>query len=65
MKLEKCLPRQVIVQVQIRKGTHQSEVAINKQLGDKERVAAALDNERLSEVVYQCLYGQSRPGIAL
>lgn len=41
--------------VQIRKGTHQSEEAINKQLNDKERVAAAMENKSLLEVVEQCL----------
>jgi len=39
----------------IREGTHASEVAINKQLADKERVTAALENNHLLEVVNQCL----------
>jgi len=39
----------------IREGTHTSEVAINKQLADKERVTAALENNHLLEVVNQCL----------
>ena len=29
--------------------------AVNKQLGDKERVAAALENSHLLELVNQCL----------
>ncbi|KAJ1310245.1 hypothetical protein OPQ81_006987 [Rhizoctonia solani] len=36
-------------------GTHQSENAVNKQLNDKERVAAALENSHLLGVVEQCL----------
>ena len=32
-----------------------SETAINRQLSDKERVAAALENTGLLEVVNQCL----------
>ena len=36
-------------------GTHAAEAAVNKQLADKERVAAALENSHLLEVVNQCL----------
>lgn len=41
--------------VSIRPGTHMSEFAVNRQLNDKERVAAALENGGLLEVVNQCL----------
>ena len=41
--------------VTISPGTHASEAAVNKQLADKERVAAALENSHLLEVVNQCL----------
>jgi hypothetical protein len=37
------------IDVYVRKGTHQSEEAVNKQLTDKERVAAALENGHLLE----------------
>jgi len=43
------------VDVSIAPGTHASEAAVNKQLADKERVAAALENSHLLEVVNQCL----------
>ncbi len=43
------------IDVKVKEGTHQSEQAINKQLQDKERVAAALENRHLLEVVNQCL----------
>lgn len=46
--------------VSIRPGTHASEVAVNKQLADKERVAAALENGHLLEVVNQCLDNRGR-----
>ncbi len=36
-------------------GTHASEAAVNKQLADKERVAAALENGHLLDVVNKCL----------
>ena len=38
-------------------GSHQSEEAINKQLGDKERVAAALENPQLLNMVNMCIAG--------
>jgi metal-sulfur cluster biosynthetic enzyme len=51
--------------VQIRPGTHNSEEAINRQLSDKERVAAAVENSNLRRVVAACLMGPPRSGIAL
>ncbi|KAM7100560.1 cytosolic iron-sulfur assembly component 2B isoform X2 [Mycteria americana] len=45
--------------VHITPGTHASEHAVNKQLADKERVAAALENSHLLEVVNQCLSARS------
>jgi len=55
VKLLRSLPERFKVDVMIRPGTHASEVAVNKQLADKERVAAALENSHLLEVVNQCL----------
>ncbi|RKP17938.1 hypothetical protein ROZALSC1DRAFT_15761 [Rozella allomycis CSF55] len=55
VRLLHCLPKRFRVKVMIRKGTHQSEDAVNKQLADKERVAAALENTHLVEVVNQCI----------
>lgn len=46
----------------MRPGTHQSENAVNKQLNDKERVAAALENAHLLEVVQGCLSSAARRG---
>jgi metal-sulfur cluster biosynthetic enzyme len=43
------------VSVQIEPGTHVSENAINKQLRDKERVCAALENKHLAGVVNKCI----------
>ncbi|KAG7228438.1 hypothetical protein INR49_007611, partial [Caranx melampygus] len=47
------------IDVHITPGTHASEEAVNKQLADKERVAAALENSSLLEVVNQCLSTRS------
>ena len=41
--------------VKITPGTHQSEQAVNKQLNDKERVAAAIENGHLLDVVNKCI----------
>ena len=55
VKLLRSLPDRFKVQVSIYPGSHASEAAINKQLADKERVAAALENSHLLQVVNQCL----------
>ncbi|KAJ3355041.1 Mitotic spindle-associated MMXD complex subunit MIP18 [Allomyces javanicus] len=55
VRLLRALPARFKVDVLVREGTHQSEKAVNKQLNDKERVAAALENNNLLEVVNQCL----------
>ncbi|XP_067853628.1 cytosolic iron-sulfur assembly component 2B [Heptranchias perlo] len=55
VKLLRSLPERFKVDVHITPGTHASENAVNKQLADKERVAAALENSHLLEVVNQCL----------
>lgn len=56
VKLIRSLPTRFKVSVSITPGTHVSEVAINKQLQDKERIAAALENDHLLEVVNKALY---------
>lgn len=58
VKLMWCLPQRFKVDVRITPGTHASELAINKQLADKERVAAALENSHLLELLKQCLKPQ-------
>ena len=55
VRLLRALPPRFKVDIRIRPGTHASEEAVNKQLADKERVAAALENTHLLEVVNQCL----------
>ena len=55
VKLLRSLPRRFKVFVEITPGTHQSEEAINKQLNDKERVAAALENAHLLQMVNKCI----------
>lgn len=63
IKIRQSLPADFWIDVKIREGSHVSEQAINKQLADKERVAAALENPSLSSVVKLCLDGPAQPGI--
>ncbi|GAA5900448.1 iron-sulfur cluster assembly protein CIA2 [Sporobolomyces salmoneus] len=55
VRLLRSLPERFKVDIKVKEGTHQSENAVNKQLNDKERVAAALENTDLLSVVQQCL----------
>lgn len=55
VRLLRSLPSRFKVDIFVKPGSHQSEHAVNKQLNDKERVAAALENPALVEMVEQCL----------
>lgn len=55
VKLLRSLPSRFKVTVRIEPGTHASETAVNRQLDDKERVRAALENEHLRGVVDRCI----------
>lgn len=55
VKLMRILPDYMKVDVRIAKGSHDSEEAYNKQLGDKERVAAALENSGVLSVINGCI----------
>ena len=57
VKLLRSLPPRFKVDVNVTPGSHASEGAVNKQLNDKERVAAALENDNLLRTVNQCLAG--------
>lgn len=60
VKLLRSLPTRFKVSIQITPGTHSSEGAINKQLADKERISASLENSTLLEVVNQCIATRTR-----
>ena len=62
VRLLRALPERFKVDIRVRPGTHQSENAVNKQLNDKERVAAALENSHLFNVVQGCLASAGRRG---
>ncbi|KAF1760167.1 hypothetical protein GCK72_008413 [Caenorhabditis remanei] len=55
VKLLRCLHPKVKVAVSITPGSHSTEESINRQLADKERVAAAMENQGLMHAVNECL----------
>eukprot|EP00056_Hartaetosiga_gracilis_P019106 m.13050 g.13050 ORF g.13050 m.13050 type:complete len:156 (-) comp7409_c0_seq1:297-764(-) len=55
VRLLRCLPSRFKIDVEIYPGTHASRDELNKQLADKERVAAALENNNLLTVVNRCI----------
>lgn len=63
IRLQMALPPTFWIDVKIREGSHVSEDAINRQLADKERVCAALENPNLYKVVQACIEGPKIPGI--
>ena len=58
VKLLRSLPPRFHVDIAVTPGTHVQEESVNKQLNDKERVAAALENPNLLEVVNKCVMGE-------
>ncbi|KEY82507.1 cytoplasmic protein required for cell viability [Aspergillus fumigatus] len=55
VRLEQSLPPRFRVDVRIKEGTHSTADEVNKQLGDKERVAAALEKGTLMGVIAKML----------
>ncbi|KAL2348881.1 hypothetical protein Fmac_002881 [Flemingia macrophylla] len=55
VKLMRSLPLRYKVDIRVAPGSHATEAAVNKQLNDKERVAAALENPNLLDMVDECL----------
>uniref|UniRef100_A0A8C8JG44 Cytosolic iron-sulfur assembly component 2A n=1 Tax=Oncorhynchus tshawytscha TaxID=74940 RepID=A0A8C8JG44_ONCTS len=55
VKLQRCLPFKHKLDIFISEGTHSTEEDINKQINDKERVAAAMENPNLRDIVEQCV----------
>ncbi|KAJ1179189.1 hypothetical protein NDU88_004425 [Pleurodeles waltl] len=55
VKLQRCLPFKHKLEIYISEGAHSTEEDINKQINDKERVAAAMENPNLREIVENCV----------
>ena len=51
VRLEQTLPPNYRIDVRMKEGSHAQDDQVNKQLGDKERVAAALENDTLKGVL--------------
>ncbi|XP_076059094.1 cytosolic iron-sulfur assembly component galla-1 isoform X2 [Oratosquilla oratoria] len=54
-KLRRSLPYPYKVDIKLAPGSHDTEDEVNKQINDKERVAAALENPNLLKIVEQCI----------
>jgi len=59
VKLERSLPYKFKLDVFLSKGTHSTEDEINKQINDKERIAAAMENPNLKKIVEECISDES------
>jgi metal-sulfur cluster biosynthetic enzyme len=57
VRLEQALPPNYRVDVTCKENSHSQDDQVNKQLGDKERVAAALENDTLKGVIDKMLEG--------
>ncbi|XP_011174171.1 MIP18 family protein galla-1 isoform X2 [Solenopsis invicta] len=55
IKLERHLSALIKLDIYIKKGAHSTEQEINKQINDKERIAAAMENPNLRELVEKCI----------
>lgn len=53
-KLVHSLPQKPKIDIFIRKGTHDTADEINKQINDKERISAAMENPNLQKLVASC-----------
>ncbi|KAK3731714.1 hypothetical protein RRG08_035384 [Elysia crispata] len=53
-KLDHCLPQKPKIDIFIKKGTHDTADEINKQINDKERISAAMENPNLQKLVASC-----------
>lgn len=55
VRLEQTLPPGYRVDVRMKDGSHAQDDQVNKQLADKERVAAALENDTLRGILNKML----------
>jgi len=55
VKLQRNLPSTYKVSVFIKEGSHNTEKEVNKQINDKERISAAMENPNLRRVVEICI----------
>ncbi|CAI9729199.1 Hypothetical predicted protein [Octopus vulgaris] len=54
-KLQRDFPELHKLDIFVKEGSHDIEEDINRQINDKERIAAAMENPKLRELVTQCV----------
>uniref|UniRef100_A0A182X3Z0 MIP18 family-like domain-containing protein n=1 Tax=Anopheles quadriannulatus TaxID=34691 RepID=A0A182X3Z0_ANOQN len=55
VKIERNITHSLKLDIYIKKGAHATEDEINKQINDKERIAAAMENPNLRQLVENCI----------
>lgn len=55
VKVQRSLNHNLKLDIYIKKGAHSTEDEINKQINDKERIAAAMENPNLRQLVENCI----------
>ncbi|XP_058459902.1 MIP18 family protein galla-1 [Malaya genurostris] len=55
IKVQRSLTHHLKLDIYIKKGAHSTEDEINKQINDKERIAAAMENPNLRQLVENCI----------
>ena len=60
VKLLQGLPKHMKTTVKITPGTHVKEESVNKQINDKERVLAALENPNIMKILRRGFRGSDR-----
>ncbi|XP_014663471.1 PREDICTED: MIP18 family protein FAM96A-like [Priapulus caudatus] len=55
VRLQEELPHSYKLSIYLKEGSHDTATEVSKQINDKERVSAALENPSLRELVTECL----------
>lgn len=55
VKIMRHFPHNLKLDIYIKKGAHSTEEEINKQINDRERIAAAIENQNLWKLVEDCI----------
>lgn len=61
LKLLRCISQKFKKTVLVKEGSHNQEEQLNKQINDKQRVCAAMENQRLREVINEALKKSDMP----
>ena len=61
VKLLRSLPKIYKIDVMITPGAHAQETQLNKQINDKERIAAALEHNNVQQLIRQGIQNTDNP----